>query len=46
MATNDEVLAWFQANPSASDAQIAQAAQAAGVSAAQIAAVTSVPVEQ
>ena len=46
MATNDEVLAWFQANPGASDAQIAQAAQAAGVSAAQIAAVTSVPVEQ
>ena len=44
--TNEQVFNWLQANPTATDAQIAQAAAAAGVSAAQLSAVTGVPVAQ
>lgn len=44
--TNEQVLSWLQANPTATDAQIAQAAAAAGVSAQQLSQVTGVPVEQ
>jgi hypothetical protein len=44
--SNQEVAAWLQANPMASDAEIAQAAASAGVSAQQLSLVTGVPVEQ
>jgi len=40
MATNEQVAAWLKSNPTASDAQIASLAKEAGVSAAQLAAVT------
>ena len=44
--TNEQVFNWLQANPTATDAQIAQVAAAAGVSAQQLSQVTGVPVEQ
>ena len=44
--TNEQVFNWLQANPTATDAQIVQAAAAAGVSAEQLSQVTGVPVEQ
>jgi len=44
MASNQEVAAWLAANPTATDAEITAAANAAGVSAAQLAAVTGLPV--
>lgn len=44
--SNQEVAAWLAANPTATDAQIAQAALAAGVSSQQLAQVTGIPVEQ
>ena len=44
--TNEQVFNWLQANPTATDAQIAQAAAAAGVSAEQLEAVTGVPASQ
>jgi hypothetical protein len=44
--SNQEVLNWLQANPQATDAEIAQAAAAAGVSAQQLAQVVGLPVEQ
>ena len=47
MAVSDqEVAAWLAANPNATDAQIAQAAAAAGVSAQQLASVTGLPVNE
>ena len=47
MAVSDqEVAAWLAANPTATDAQIAQAAASAGVSAEQIARVTDIPVSE
>lgn len=44
--TDQQVLQWFQDNPGATDAQIAQAAAAAGVSASQLSRVTGVPVSE
>ncbi|UOF80803.1 hypothetical protein [Caudoviricetes sp.] len=44
--TDKDVAAWFAANPGATDAQIAQAAAAAGVSASQLSRVTGVPVSE
>lgn len=44
--TDKQVLQWFQDNPNATDAQIAQAAAAAGVSASQLSRVTGVPVSE
>jgi hypothetical protein len=44
--TNEQVLQWFLDNPNATDAQIAQTAAAAGVSAQQLSQVTGVPVQQ
>lgn len=44
--TDQQVLQWFQDNPNATDAQIAQAAAAAGVSASQLSRVTGVPVSE
>lgn len=44
--SNQEVAAWLAANPTATDAQIAQAALAAGISSQQLAQVTGIPVEQ
>jgi hypothetical protein len=44
MATNEQVIAWLTANPTATDAEITAAANASGVSAAQLAAVTGLPV--
>lgn len=44
--SNQEVADWLRANPMASDAEIAQAAAAAGVSAQQLSLVTGVPVDQ
>lgn len=47
MALSDQqVLQWLQDNPNATDAQIAQAAAQAGVSAEQLSRVTSVPVAE
>lgn len=42
--SNQEVAAWLAANPTATDAQIAQAALAAGVSSNQLSQVTGIPV--
>lgn len=44
--TNEQVLQWFLDNPNATDAQIAQTAAAAGVSAQQLSQVTGVPVQE
>ena len=45
MAVSDqEVAAWLAANPTATDAQIAQAAASEGVSAEQLFRVTNIPV--
>lgn len=44
--TDKQVADWFAANPGATDAQIAQAAAAAGVSASQLSRVTGVPVSE
>lgn len=44
--TDQQVLQWFLDNPNATDAQIAQTAAAAGVSAEQLSRVTSVPVAE
>lgn len=44
--TNEQVFNWLQANPTATDAEIAQAAAAAGVSTQQLSEVTGVPVAQ
>jgi len=47
MAVSDqEVAAWLAANPTATDAQIAQAAASAGVSAEQLSRVTNIPVTE
>lgn len=44
--SNEQVFNWLQANPNATDAEIAAVASAAGVSAQQLSEVTSVPVQQ
>jgi hypothetical protein len=44
--TDEQVFQWFLDNPNATDAQIAQTAAAAGISAEQLSRVTSVPVAQ
>lgn len=44
MATNEQVIAWLTANPTATDAEITAIANATGVSPAQLAAVTGLPV--
>ena len=44
--SNEQVFNWLQANPNATDAEIAAVASAAGVSAQQLSEVTSVPVAQ
>jgi hypothetical protein len=44
--TNEQILNWLQANPNATDAQIAQTAATAGVSAQQLAQVTGLSADQ